>query len=215
MVKKKMATNREKLNNMSNEEFAIKFLGVEDKYISITCKFCIWQGQCPEGNYMKKCKENVLKWLSQEAEEAVTVPVIRLPEDENTRKAIEYIIPRLASLSARLDKLEKNVKDLDFDDTKTADEMFGELGYKLINNCDSRFMYKKVLFSKSKSQHEISVVIDINYCENESGYKEANYSKYNYNPENLNDSESITEAEDNAIHKKISELKEDSKNDGL
>ena len=57
-----MATNREKLSNMTNEELAEFF--AEYSY----CDICPFEyTECSDGEF--SCKDVMLKWLEQESEE--------------------------------------------------------------------------------------------------------------------------------------------------
>mgnify|MGYP004685064537 CR=1 FL=1 len=61
-----MTTNREKLNNMSNEELA-EFLFTE-MLIKSCCRYCIHNDlDCFSGNSI--CQKGILQWLEQESEE--------------------------------------------------------------------------------------------------------------------------------------------------
>ena len=55
-----MTTNRERINNMTNEELA-KLLG--------SCSFCIFINIDCCGNNDYDCKDGILKWLESESEE--------------------------------------------------------------------------------------------------------------------------------------------------
>ena len=58
-----MTTNREKLNNMSNEELA-------EVFVNANCNICIYKSNnfdCFSSNWT--CKDGVKQWLEQESEE--------------------------------------------------------------------------------------------------------------------------------------------------
>lgn len=241
-----MATNREKyINNASNEELVKR----------LTCNSCAYHNtnKCGMDDY--DCNEGKMLWLSQEAEtfgidenhtqvanllnETQEETHLTMPDDENTRKIIEYIIPRLTLLSARLDKLEKcnriaevkehieerleeETKDLtknmrpttqeDYYEReelyqldngevklipKSADEMFEELGY--MKDTFDELGADEIIYINNNKDH-ILVRKNGHYIK---------YNYYNFHPDfDYNDIKFITEAEDKAIHKKISELKE-------
>lgn len=56
-----MTTNREKLNQMSNEEFA-EILAMSSR----SCKYCKYENS---GCYYSTCLNGILQWLNQESEE--------------------------------------------------------------------------------------------------------------------------------------------------
>lgn len=56
-----MTTNREKLNQMSNEEFA-EILAMSSR----SCKYCKY---ADSGCYDSTCYSGILQWLNQESEE--------------------------------------------------------------------------------------------------------------------------------------------------
>ncbi len=65
-----MTTNREKLNQMSNEELA-KILDVVESF-GTSCDFCAYADISPEKICSKprgeKCIDGILQWLNQESE---------------------------------------------------------------------------------------------------------------------------------------------------
>lgn len=207
-----MATNRENINKMNNEEFAEKF-----NTRGQNCEVCAYwdkeHNYCHSkefGSEVDDCKKGFIKWLSQEAEEDTQEEIhLTMPEDENTRKVIEYIIPRLTLLSARLDKLERNYIPTEEDQLKildeitaepkqekTADKMFEELGYKRIeanHGCYIAYEHKEERGGMTASER---IIIDTSH----NLYRYAKMDKEER-------SCAITEAEDKAIHKKIEEMK--------
>ena len=56
-----MGTNREKLNKMSNEEFA-RFFAYQD------CRYCAFQQMDCYKRDDYHCKDGILQWLNQEIE---------------------------------------------------------------------------------------------------------------------------------------------------
>lgn len=58
-----MTTNRERINNMTNEELAHIFVG--SNYIPI-CKYCVYDRRCDTDS---SCYDGILQWLNQESEE--------------------------------------------------------------------------------------------------------------------------------------------------
>ena len=56
-----MTTNREKLNQMSNEKFA-EILAMSP----MACKYCKYENS---GCYNSTCLNGILQWLNQESEE--------------------------------------------------------------------------------------------------------------------------------------------------
>lgn len=65
-----MATNREKLNQISNEELAEIIDNIEG--FDAVCDFCIYADVSPEKFCSKPrekmCKDGILQWLNQESE---------------------------------------------------------------------------------------------------------------------------------------------------
>lgn len=64
-----MATNRERLNKMSNEELA----KIIDEYDDESCNYCAYYSE--ECNVMlcghpdkKSCEDGIIEWLNQESE---------------------------------------------------------------------------------------------------------------------------------------------------
>lgn len=244
-----MATNRERyINGLSNKELGILlsnkcYIG-PDRRIKIE--------RINEKIGMDSIE--IYNWLSQEVEEDKDIKTTKDEFEEKTKTDAnqDFIIKEIQKISDRLDKVEKNVKDLDFDDseychmshelikrveklekyslvardliltesktpnmkedsihdviidgysygtmeTKTANQMFEELGYREIKSEDFDVEFIKYVVG-TRMKIGIKLVYD--------GYI---YEKSFEDPNCVHDSsEQITEAEDAAIHKKIKELK--------
>lgn len=67
-----MTTNREKLNNMTNEELAQIIDDIESLDADAICNFCAYADISPEKICSKPrektCKDGILQWLNQESE---------------------------------------------------------------------------------------------------------------------------------------------------
>ena len=186
-------TNREKLNKMSNEELA-RFIANERCEEFYRCdKQCV----PPKEDDIK----GITNWLSQEAEEDKKITILNMPKDENTAKAIEYILQHLSLSSERIDKLEKcqnNCNDIQLsgysygsiEKDKTADKMFEELEYK------------------KDYEYSAGDVVRIKYHSVNSGFIEIIIEGENYAfSKNCTDGLFINKLENEAIYKKIKELK--------
>ena len=195
-------TNREKI---SNEQLARFIFDGCCEY----CNYCILQGQC----YSNRCEShgtcinNIESWLSQEVEEdTVHIPLIgKMPKTDKivelTEQAYKNILSRLDNLEEseyhnamaieRLEKINEYESNIDDVETKTADEMFKELGYEKISDCE----YKRI--NPDRNGREVFITID-----------DGEVIKYIKDKElNAGIAEWILSKEVKAIHKKIEELK--------
>ena len=170
--------------------------------------------------------------LHRNREEKVEEELKRYEEKFREDKKVELTEQAYKDILARLDKLERSVKDLDFDDseychmsyklrkrveklenkilddiqssgysygsigTKTADEMFEELGY------DVYLQKTDIIKYKSSTSPFLEIILN----KNPKGKWE--YKKYDYDLKwHVGFSAFITEDECKSIHKKIEEMK--------
>lgn len=183
-------TNREKhIDNASDKELA-KIIG---KSASVHKNELILFGDRLE-------VDEIEKRLSQETEEETASPIMS--------KALMKVDERMAKLEQRInenkiriDKLEEERKTKDPKDfskadisygviEKTADKMFEELGYEIVDGSIPNIQYCKIDEGRK-------VVIELNR------YVHIKY----FSDFDIRDISFINEAEDKAIHKKLEELK--------
>lgn len=222
-----MATNREKyINNASNEDLAqiISKLRYSCQYCP-AYKECRKDGSLSYEEWIGECEERFLKWLSQEAEEETKEDIVHIPQIgkmpkidkkvELTEQAYKDILERLGKLEYYKNTYLELFKQMDdswkdhckathniqlsgysygsIEKEKTAYQMFEELGYKINKEYETP---TTILYDNAKEDKQI--IID---------KVSLHFVKRNKN----NIPMLITESEDIAIHKKISELKEGAK----
>ena len=160
----------------------------------------------------KSITEYIAEWLSQETKEYKTKTTFDYEKSEViqlTKKAYEDILSRLDNLEEseyhnamaieRLEKINEYESNIDDVETKTADEMFEELGYKKEHSDRNGCNY----YHKDKYRAGIKSEYIIHVLANKSTVL---FSKY----ERLDDKQfcaNINILEGKAIHKKIEELK--------